>query len=465
MQLEPLPSAVEIEQEILARLLIFPESCAETFPLLTTADFYKSAHQIIFTSIGKLWNKNETVSLTAVVQELRDKKSLGKAGGAVYLSKLIDTVPTAQDIPGHAKTLRLKAAHRAAITTACQLENACKDGSGDIFKILNRAKNELADIEIGVLDDDGLNNGTGFNAEELLNMKLPEAKWAVPGILPEGLTILGGKPKMGKSILCLNLCIAIASGGKAFGHIDVEAGPVLYLALEDTKRRLQTRIKAMLQNGSAPENLHLETEWAKMGDGGLTALDRKIKAIKPRLVIIDTLKMIRPAQKNQNPYDIDYENIAALKALADDNGVSILIVHHLRKTASDDVMDDFSGTFGLTGAADGLIAFKRKTGQSDAELHLVGRDVDAAEYAMKYHPDLWMWEMVGDATEVKSTAARQLVFDTLKNADGPLKANEITSLTDLKYRTVRANLTALICDGSIEKAAKYGAYQTRGRGI
>jgi len=80
---------------------------------------------------------------------------------------------------------------------------------------------------------------TSWTAAELRDLKFPEPRWAVPGIIPEGVTLLGGAPKIGKSWLALGLSLAIASGGKALGSVEVEPGAVLYLALEDTGRRLQ----------------------------------------------------------------------------------------------------------------------------------------------------------------------------------------------------------------------------------
>jgi hypothetical protein len=178
-------------------------------------------------------------------------------------------------------------------------------------------------------------------------------------------------------------------------------------------------------------------------------------------LIIDTLKKIKPIQnsRSKNPYDIDYENINSIKEIADKFNLSILLIHHLRKTESDDIMDDFSGTFGLTGAADGLLALKRKTGQSDAELFLIGRDVDAAEYALKYHPDIWTWKLLGNAEEVKATQNLQATYNAIKESEKALKPKEIAEISGVKYWTVTANLKSLIQDGSIKKT-DYGEYKT-----
>ena len=69
-----------------------------------------------------------------------------------------------------------------------------------------------------------------FTAADLMKEDLPPVRWAVPGILPEGLSLLAGKPKLGKSWLALGLAVAKASGGVALGKIPVEQGEVLYLA-------------------------------------------------------------------------------------------------------------------------------------------------------------------------------------------------------------------------------------------
>jgi RecA-family ATPase len=81
------------------------------------------------------------------------------------------------------------------------------------------------------------------------------------GIICEGVSLLAGPPKVGKSWLSLALGIAVASGGTAFGRIPVRQGPVLYLALEDTLRRLQARTGKLLGDTPAPAGLAFVTEY------------------------------------------------------------------------------------------------------------------------------------------------------------------------------------------------------------
>ena len=307
-----------------------------------------------------------------------------------------------------------------------------------------------------------------ISAADLLRLEIPEIKWAVKGIIPEGLTILAGKPKMGKSILALNLCIAVALGTKALGYANTEQGAVFYLALEDVKRRLKSRLKDCLMDDSTegltvPKKLSFATEWPRMGAGGLSKLDREISAVGDvRMVVIDTLKMIRPIEKaNKRLYDLDYEPIQRLKTLADKHGIAVVVIHHLRKSAGEDVMDTMSGSFGLTGASDTNIVVSRTTKLADAKLHIVGRDIEAAEYAMEFTPDVLSWNIIGHADDVARTQNQQAIIDAVKEA-GEITRSEIANETELKPNYISKTLQKLIKDNVVMKIDrnKYGPAYT-----
>ena len=102
--------------------------------------------------------------------------------------------------------------------------------------------------------------GAPISAKEIMNMKFPKIKWAVPDILPEGLSILASKPKIGKSIMAMNIGLSITTENKVMDHIEADYGPVIYLALEDTTKRLNNRLETMLVDQSAPGNLFFYTE-------------------------------------------------------------------------------------------------------------------------------------------------------------------------------------------------------------
>ena len=304
-----------------------------------------------------------------------------------------------------------------------------------------------------------------ITAKDLSNLEIPPIKWAVDGVIAEGLTILAGKPKMGKSILAMNLCISVAIGTKALGYADCKTGGVLYLALEDVKRRLQSRLNTMMLpeqlNGEGmPENLHFATEWPRMGNGGIKQLREKIKSIPGiKMVVIDTLKMFRPTDsENKKVYDADYDPISALKKVADEFNIAVVIIHHLRKSASEDVMDTLSGSFGLTGASDTNIVVERSTAAtSDAVLHVVGRDVEAAQLGMTFEPHTLSWNILGPMSQlVGGSIQQQEVFDAIK--DGFSSPADVRRKTDLNRDNINKAIKKLLKLGKIEKVG-HGEYE------
>src|SRR5215203_6764405 len=261
-----------------------------------------------------------------------------------------------------------------------------------------------------------------LTAAELLDLELPPIRWSVQGLLPEGVTLLAGKPKLGKSWMGLDIAIAISTGGVALGTRQVEMGDVLYMALEDNYRRLRKRLKKLL-SGEAPERLHIVTEWPRMDEGGADALERWLEAHPDaRAVVVDILKRVRPrTSPNRSIYEADYEALEAMQRLAAKYEVSILVVHHLRKQGAADPLDEISGSTGLSGGADGVLVLKRDRGRADAYLHVTGREIEEeAELALRWNADLASWTLAGDAEEYRISEERRAVLGVLGRAGGSM---------------------------------------------
>jgi AAA domain/3'-5' exonuclease/Domain of unknown function (DUF3854) len=278
-----------------------------------------------------------------------------------------------------------------------------------------------------------------LSAAELMALEFPKPRWIVPGIIPEGTTILAGKPKMGKSWLALGTSVAVAAGGVALGTKKVERGAVLYLALEDNPRRLQSRLKKLLPGGAAPEGLELATQWPRLGEGGLDALEAWLNAHSDaRLVVIDTLAKIRAGQSGKNLYKEDYEAVEPLVELAADHNVAILIVHHLRKLGAEDPLDQVSGSMGLTGGADGALVLNRERGRADAYLYVTGRDIEEEkELALSWDSTTATWKIAGDAEEYRSSQERQEVEECLRTLGEPAGPKEVSETLGKPYNNVK----------------------------
>src|SRR4051794_37605777 len=189
-------------------------------------------------------------------------------------------------------------------------------------------------------------------------------KFVVPRFFVEGLSLFAGKPKAGKSWLLLHAALAVARGGYTLGDILCIEGDVLYCALEDNPRRLKRRVKKLHGSDRWPERLKFECGMPRLNDGGVEFIRKWIESNpEPRLVVIDTLAKVRDSKGAQETsYEADYRSVSELKALADEKGIAIVLVHHQRKMTAEDPLDTVSGTTGLTGAVDSVLVLVRDGG-------------------------------------------------------------------------------------------------------
>jgi hypothetical protein len=298
---------------------------------------------------------------------------------------------------------------------------------------------------------------TSWTAAELLATELPEPRSAVDGLAPEGLALMAGAPKLGKSWLGLATAIAVASGGYALGSIDVEQGDVLYLALEDNPRRLQTRLRMLLGDSPAPEGLYIETEWPRLDAGGLDKLiDWLDEHPNTRLVVIDVWTRVRPlAHNHSDRYQADYEAASLVQTLAVSRGLAVLALYHTRKAESSDFVETVQGTFGTAGAADTIIVLKRTRGEADATLHVTGRDVDEQELALRFARETGTWELLGDAAEYGLGRTRKEILG-LVEAHGALTPKQVADLSAVSHENAKKTMQRMFDDGQL--TARRGRY-------
>ncbi len=411
------------EKAVLGAMLLDASAIQIAIQLLNSGDFFSDRHGFLFDEIAQMDADGHEVDLVTVCEQLRRNDALGDSGAA-YLSGLIFECPSAATVASYATIVRELSLKRSAAYLATRAHAFAMNGvgSGVALDELKRSLSELSDRE------QEFNKPSTFTASQLMGMTLSEPKWIVPDILPEGFCILAGNPKLGKSWLALNVCLAVASGGVALGTVKVEQGDVLYMGLEDTQRRLQSRLRKMLQHDSAPPRLQIATDWARLDEGGIQKLAAWLESHpEARLIVIDTLQKIKQAGRMAgNIYGEDYASVGAVKALADKFGVAIVAVHHRRKgLGGEDDLEAVSGSYGLTGAADSILSLKRERGRQDATLSVTGRDVDEQELALKWDADVGSWTVLGDAVEYKASNERTAVMDALRDAGRPMTVKEV----------------------------------------
>ena len=299
----------------------------------------------------------------------------------------------------------------------------------------------------------------GRTAADLYGMVFPPIRWIVEDYIAEGLTVLAGKPKLGKSWLLLAAGIAVASGGYVLGDRKCVQGDVLFAALEDTERRLHSRLQKLCgaaNKAGWPPGLTFWTygEMNPLSSGGLDQVRVWIREHpNARLVIIDTLAKVRSGpQGKEAAYEADYREVGSLKALCDETGVAIVVATHTRKMEAEDPFETVSGTLGITGAADGIMVLRHEC--QGVTLHAIGRDVAELATAVEWDKATCRWRVLGDAHEVRRSDERTLILDALKGEAEPVSPREIANATGHAYTAVRALLVAMTKAGEVRKIGR-----------
>ena len=233
---------------------------------------------------------------------------------------------------------------------------------------------------------------------ELGDLRFKRLNWLVEGLLKPGLAVLAGAPKIGKSWMVLQLCMAMAKGEPFLG-LPTHPCTTLYIALEDSLARIQDRVLHITDD--LPEKLHFTVRCSEMGDRLVREIQNFVCEHKDtKLVVIDTFQKIR-TMNTQTSYANDYLETSAIKCLADTLDICILLVHHTRKMGDSDCVNEISGTNGIAGSADNLMVLKKeKRTDRNATLSATGRDIEDRLMELKLNGDSCRWEVVSDTVGV-----------------------------------------------------------------
>ena len=314
-----------------------------------------------------------------------------------------------------------------------------------------------------------------IDGETLMSQPLTPLNFVVDTLLSQGLHILAGSPKVGKSWLALWLAVTVAKGEAVWG-MGVKQGTTLYLCLEDSTLRIQNRLFEITED--APANVHFSTNSDTLGKG----LEEQLCAFLSEhpdtvLVIIDTLQKVRDSKGSAGKagmYGNDYDDISSIKRIADGFNIAILLVHHLRKLQdSDDPFNDVSGSTGIIGAADTNFILRRKRSGNAATLLVSGRDVEYQELTLQFNDLVWelverknsedihraelpkflfrvvdfmecRTEWVGTATELLTEMKEQEVTPNMVTKYLGQFAYEVLEPLGIEYRTKRTGKSRLI---------------------
>ena len=247
-------------------------------------------------------------------------------------------------------------------------------------------------------------------AETLYFKPLDHPRMIIEGILSNGLAVLAGDSKIGKSWMVLWLCLKLARGEPVWGF-PTSRTDVVYLALEDPQWRVQDRMYALTDD--PPENISFGFSCNKIGKD----LEGQIRAILEDhpgtgIIFIDTLQMVRDnVSSRTNPYAQDYKDLSSMKQLADSHNMCIFLVHHTRKEKdAGNIFNDMTGSTGITGVADTCMILRKDERFSDeAVLSITGRDVEQKQIKLRFDGRVWEAVDVRDADRLKKESVPPLI--------------------------------------------------------
>ncbi len=281
----------------------------------------------------------------------------------------------------------------------------------------------------------------------------PDPVFLFEGLVANGLTILAGRPKSGKSWLTLQMAIDAAMKRPFLGRFDIHrAVQVLYCGLEEGPARTRNRLRKLVhRNDIQLQNIHFRYELKTLSDGGVEELEALIRLHKPELVVVDTfLRLVKPGGGNQNAMRSEYAEIALLQGLAQRHNLAMILVHHTRKMAAESGLDSVAGTTGITAACDAVWSLKRQAG-GDSVLEVTGREMEEQTLGLRLQTgDGFGWQLTGTGAEVGMSEARQEIVELLKE-EAPLAPVRIALLLKKNAITTRRLIQKMAADDVVRK--------------
>jgi len=291
-------------------------------------------------------------------------------------------------------------------------------------------------------------------ALELMERDMPPIAYLREPWIAEGLNILAGRPKLGKTTL-LRQKLAAVAGGAAFFNAHGPQAAALFLCLEEGDRLARKKFELAGFADAALASILVYFKWRRGKDGVLDLLRILDEYPYIRFVGIDSLTRFRDVPDARMPaFTCDYEAVSSLHAVAKARpGLAIDVTHHTRKAKSDDPLDDISGTYGLSAACDSYWVMRYH--EDGAVLHVGGRlwELDATQFQLRRGRQVW--ELAGEYTGASTTQIETL--DALRASKG-MTPSEAATRFNIKTPSAFDRLSRLVSLGlAYSKDGRYFA--------
>lgn len=371
---------------------------------LDAGAFYNRRHQAIWKACKDLAAAGEPVEYLTVSNKLAHARKLKEVGGDTYLISLTTAPGNSQSARSYARIVSDFAARRKMLADASTIAKWAVDLNIPLPESATQPRRK-----------------TRYTASEILSTHFPDATGPIPGVIPIGLTIIGSRPKIGKSRLLLQASVSWGVGGK-FLEMTMPHLRVLYYSLDDPERRLQDRLNKLGLDPSA--SVTFEREIKPLHLGGIAEIEQE--AGNYDVIVIDTIRRAMPG-KDFNKDGALYDDVLGqLQTIAQNKHISIIVVLHTRKSFGQDFdpVDDVLGSTGLTASADCVLAIYKQPGKTSNLFKGRHKDFGDIDLTIEFDPITNAWQLVGITGEVVEGENENEILEAMPDL-GLAKVSEI----------------------------------------
>lgn len=365
------PQNIEAEQCVLSAMLLDKDAIAKATEILSSSDFYREAHRVIFNAMLELYNKNEAVDMVTVTEILRRDNKLEDVGGIAYVTGLANAVPTAANIKYHADIVAEKSVLRQLVRVSTEIATMGYEANDDVGVLLDTAESRILEIsnrkkkaDFTPISDVLMNSVQ--NLEKMLANKggltgiptgFSDLDKLTSGLQPSDFIILAARPSMGKTALALNIVQNVAL--RAHKKIGGEPKSVAFFSLEMSKEQLVSRMlcaEANIDSQSLRVGELKDSDWESLWSAcdvmskakifiddtaGITAMEMRSRARRLKaehgldLIVVDYLQLMQGSGKRNSSGDRQQEvsEISrSLKALARELDVPVISLSQLSRS-------------------------------------------------------------------------------------------------------------------------------------
>lgn len=293
---------------------------------------------------------------------------------------------------------------------------------------------------------------TKWTVKELLKTEFPELDWIIPSLMPEGVTILAGRPKAGKSMLAMQIAQAVGSGNIVLNQ-RVSQGKVLYIAMEDSNRRFRDRL--IKQGWDINADVEIRTGWKRFRNSGMDDLRKELKETDYRFCVLDTIYKLLSGNKRERDSEME-PVMSELFELSQKYVAGLLILDHSNKAAALNGIGGESSIMGDTskaGVADTIWTMLKTS--KGMQLEIIGREVEQQTTLLRMDRRTQCWQLLEKKEQIAADSVKgQVIHELEKNPQ--VSQSDLVLLTGKSQPLISKVLQQLEDEELIERLPRTG---------